>query len=43
MCTFVAFWVVGSSPTEFLLKGLVELDLVAGGVRSVTFGLFKES
>mgnify|MGYP005986134455 CR=1 FL=1 len=43
MSTFSAFWVVGSSPREFLLRGLVEVDLVARGVIGVTFGLFGVS
>ena len=40
MCKFSSFLVVGSSPRKFLLRGLVEVDLVAKGVRGVTFGLF---
>ena len=32
MCKFGGFLVVGSSPREFLLRGLVQVDLVAKGV-----------
>ena len=31
MCTFSSFLVVGSSLREFLLRGFVEVDMVARG------------